>query len=42
MTRLEDLPPDQQAWVRKVVDPAPPLTPAQESGLVALCDDGDE
>lgn len=40
--RLEDLPPNQQQWVREQVDRAPELTPAQQSDLLALLDGGDE
>lgn len=38
MRELEDLPPDQQEWVRRVVDAAPELTSAQQSKLLALFD----
>jgi hypothetical protein len=38
MPDLADLPDDQQAWVRDVVEKAPELTPAQQSKLLALFD----
>jgi hypothetical protein len=41
VTRLDDLPEDQQAWVRQVVEKAPELTPAQQAKLLALFDGGD-
>jgi hypothetical protein len=41
-TRPEDLPPEQQAWIRRQVDRAPELSESQRAGLSAIFDGGDD
>jgi hypothetical protein len=42
MRRLDDLPPEQQAWIAARVEQAPPLTPQQRAGLAALFDQAED
>jgi hypothetical protein len=38
VTPLEDLDPQSQAWIRRQLDAAPPLSPHQRAELQALFD----
>jgi hypothetical protein len=42
MTTLEDLPEDQQAWIRRQIDAAPTLSPQQRAALSALFDQAED
>jgi hypothetical protein len=42
VTWLDALPEDQQAWVRRQLEKAPPLSPHQRAALAALFDQAED